>query len=96
LVEIRLTTDPHNSTILTFDGRVLELFWMTSRQSARYHVFQIAKIELSTDKHGQHSLDITSRYVNQIMLGGQPVRPEVLAETQALVEVVRQAMALYP
>ena len=97
MIEIRLsTTSPYNNTLITFDGRILEFFSMTSKQSSRYHVFQIASIEILTDKHGKNMLNITSKYANELLLGGADIRDEALAETQALVTAVRQAMALYP
>jgi hypothetical protein len=96
MIEIRLSTEPNDNTLIMFDGHILEFFSLTSRQSSRMHVFQIAKIEIVMDARGKNTLEVTSKYVNSILLGGQTVRPEALAETQALVAAVRQAMAQYP
>jgi hypothetical protein len=53
------------------------------------------EIRLSTEP-SENTLNINSKYVNTLILGGATVRTEALAETQALVVAVRQAMALYP
>ena len=96
MIEIRLSTESSDNTLISFDGRVLEFFSIISRHTTRIHVFEIANIEIVVDKHGRCSLNVNSKYVNELILGGQTVRSEVLPETQALVAAVRQAMALYP
>ncbi len=96
MIEIRLSTEPSDNTLITFDGHILEFFSVISRQSIRIHVFEIANIEILTDQHGRNTLNINSKYVNSVILGGATIRPEALAETQALVVAVRQAMAMYP
>jgi hypothetical protein len=96
MIEIRLSTEPSNNTLITFDGKVIEFFSVVARGSTRIHIFEIAKIEIVTDKHGNNTLNIYSKYVNSILMAGATIRPEVLAETQALVAAVRQAMAQYP
>ena len=95
MVEIRLSTEPRDNTLITFDGHVLEFFSVISKQSSRFHVFQLASIEIVKDGRGRNTLSITSKYANELLLGGHAVRDEVLAETQALVAEVRQAMTLY-
>jgi hypothetical protein len=95
MIEIRFSTEPSDNTLITFDGKVLEFFSVVTRGSTRIHVFEIANIEVATDAKGRNRLNITSKYVNSPLLTGQTVRPEVLAETEALVAAVRQAMAAY-
>jgi len=96
MLEIRLSTEPSDNTLLTFDGQVLEFFSVVSRGSTRLHVFEIAAIEIVTDKKGRNSLNITSKYAGIPLLAGLTVRPEALGEAQALVVAVRQAMTQYP
>ena len=95
LIEIILSTEPKDSTLITFDGKVLEFFSSTSRDSGRYHAAHIASIQLAEDKQGRNLLSVQSKYVGQILLGGIIIRPEVLAETQSLVAAVQKAMVLY-
>jgi hypothetical protein len=95
MTEIRLSTGRITSSLITFDGRIIEYFSTQSRQGSRYHVLQIASIEIVTDKHGKNTLDIRSKYANDILMAGVDIRDEVLAEMQAFVAAVRQAMAAY-
>lgn len=46
MIEIRLSTEPSDNTLITFDGHILEFFSVISRQSIRIHVFEIANIEI--------------------------------------------------
>ncbi len=96
MIEIRLSIEPRDNHLVTFDGCILEFFSWGGRESYRLHVYKIAKIEIVTDKRGKNTLSIWSKYLNEILFGPQFVRVEALAETQALVTAVRQAMALYP
>ena len=96
MIEIRLSTEPRDNTLITFDGSVLEFFSVISRVSSRFHVFQIANIEIVKDGRGRNMLTVTSKYANEMLIGGHTVRDEVLAEAQALVVAVKEAMALYP
>ena len=96
MIEIRLSNQPGDNVLVTFDGHILEFFTWEERESSRYHVFKFAKIEIVTDKRGKNTLSIWSKYVNELLFGPQIIRDEVLAETQALVTAVQQAMALYP
>ena len=96
MIEIRLSTEPRDNTLITFDGSVLEFFSVISKVSSRFHVFQIANIEIVKDGRGRNMLSVTSKYVNEMLIGGHAVRDEVLGEAQALVAAVKQAMALYP
>jgi hypothetical protein len=96
MIEIRLSTEPSDNTLLTFDGQVLEFFSVVTRGSTRIHVFEIAGIEIVTDKKGRNSLNITSKYAGIPLLTGQTVRAEAMQDAQALIASVRQAMAQYP
>jgi hypothetical protein len=96
MAEVRLSTDPINNALISFDGRVLEFFSASSKDSARFHVAQIALIQISPDKSGKNVLTVESKYVNQILLGGLVVREEVLVDMRAMVAAVQKAMALYP
>ncbi len=96
MIEVRLSTEPSDNTLITFDGQVVEFFAVVSRQSTRIHVFQIASIEIVTDSKGRSRLNINSKYVNSPLLSEETVSPEALAEAQALVAEVRQAMVRYP
>ena len=96
MIEIRLSSGPRDNTLVTFDGHILEFFMWEERESSRIHIFKIAKIDIVTDKQGKNTLNIWSKYVNELLYGPQPIRDEVLAETQALVTTVHQAMTLYP
>jgi hypothetical protein len=96
MISIRLSTEPRDNTLITFDGSVLEFFSVISKVSSRFHVFQIASIEIVKDRRGRNSLMVTSKYVNEMLIGGHVIRDEVLAEAQALVTAVKAAMALYP
>ena len=95
MIEIRLSTEPRDNTLITFDGHILEFFSILSKQSSRFHVFQLATIEIVKDGRGKNTLSVTSKYANELLIGGHAVRDEVLTDAQALVEAVRQAMALY-
>jgi len=96
MIEIRLSTEPRDNTLITFDGSVLEFFSVMSKTSLRFHVFQIANIEIAKDGRGRNMLTVTSKYVNEMLIGGHSVRDEVLVEAQALVVAVKEAMALHP
>lgn len=96
MITIRLSTELRDNTLITFDGSVLEFFSVMSKTSMRFHVFQIASIEIVKDGHGRNMLSVTSKYVNEMLIGGHAVRDEVLVETQTLVTAVKEAMALYP
>ena len=96
MFEIRLTIEPRDNTLVTFNGHILEFFTWGGRESYRLHVFKIAKIEIVKDQRGRNTLSIWSKYVNELLYGPQPIRDEAFAETQKLVTVVREAMALYP
>jgi len=96
MLEIRLSTEPRDNTLITFDGKVVEFFSVIAKLSARFHVFQISSIEIVQDARGRHSLTVTSKYANELLVAGHTVRDEVLEDTQALVTAVRQAMTLYP
>jgi hypothetical protein len=96
MIEIRLSTESSDNTLITFDGKIIEYFSVVTRGSTRIHVFEIANIEVATDAKGRNRLNITSKYVNSPLLTGLTVRPEALAEMQALVVEVKQAMAQYP
>jgi hypothetical protein len=96
MIEIRLSIEPRDNTLITFDGHVVEFFSLLSKQSFRFHVFQIANIEIVTDKNGKNTLSVKSKYVNELLIAGHAIRNEVLAEAQALVTAIKEAMALYP
>jgi hypothetical protein len=96
MIEIRLSSSTSDNSLITFDGHVIEYFSTLFKGSSRIHVIQIARIEIVTDKHGNNTLSINSKYVNSILMAGATIRPEALAETEALVAAVRQAMAQYP
>ena len=93
MLEYQISTSP--ATIISFDGRIIEIFWMTSRQGGRFHVFQIAKIWIETDKHGAHFLNFNSKYADQILVSGLAISESALAQTQELVLAVQGAMAGY-
>ena len=93
MLEFKISTQP--ATIISFDGRIIEIFWTTSRQGGRFHVFQIVKIWIETDKHGTHTLNFNSKYVNEILVSGLTTSESALAQAQELVLAVQQAMALY-
>ncbi|MEP6895416.1 MAG: hypothetical protein ABI986_07400 [Chloroflexota bacterium] len=95
MIEIRLSTEPRDNTLITFDGSVLEFFSVISKVSSRFHVFQIANIEIVKDGRGRNMLTVTSKYVNELLIGGHAIRDGVLVEAQALVTAVKEAMALY-
>ena len=95
MIEIRLATGKLTGSVITFDGRIIEYFSTQSRQGSRYHVIQIASIEIVTDKHGKNTLNITSKYANDILMAGVDIRDEVLAEMQSFVAAVRNAMPAF-
>ncbi len=95
MIEVRLSNEPGDNTLITFDGKVVEFFAVVSRQSMRIHAFQIASIGIVTDSKGRSRLNINSKYANSPLLSEETVRPEALAEAQALVAAVQQAMASY-
>jgi hypothetical protein len=95
MIEVRLATGRTTSSIITFDGRVIEYFSAQARQGSRYHVLQIASIGIVTDKHGNSTLNITAKYANDILMAGVDIRAEVLPEMQAFVAAVREAMPAY-
>ena len=95
MIEVRLTTGRITSSLITFDGHIIEYFSAQSRQGSRYHVLQIASIDIVTDKHGKNTLNITAKYANDILMAGVDIRAEVLAEMQAFVTAVREAMPAY-
>ena len=93
--EIILSTDAKESSLITFDGRVLEFFSTSSRGSMRNHVAHIANIQITSDKQNRNFLSVQSKYMGQILLGGVIFRPEILAEARTLVAAVQKAMAPY-
>jgi len=95
MIEIRLSSEPRDNTLITFDGHVLEFFSVISKQSSRFHVFQIATIEIVKDGRGKNALSVTSKYANELLIAGHTIRDEALADAQALIDTVRQSMALY-
>lgn len=94
MIEIRLNTEPTKQTLITFDGHVIEFFYVRSGTSTRFHVAHIAKIEIETN-NGEHFINMTSKYVDTPLLGGFQIRDEALNEMQSLVKAVREAMASY-
>ena len=91
MIEFQFSREP--AALISFDGRILELFWATSRQGSRLHVFQIAKIWIETDKHGVHTLNANSRYAGIQLLSGHVISPEALGQMQELILAVQKAMA---
>ena len=92
-IEFQFSTEP--AALISFDGRILEIFWATSRQSSRVHIFQIAKIWIETDKHGVNTLNATAKYAGIQLFGGHIVSQEALEQTRELIAIVQQAMAQY-
>ena len=93
MVEIQFSTD--SAALISFDGRIVELFWAAARQSSRFHVFQIGKIWIDTDKHGVHTLNATSKYAGIQLLGGHVVSQESLGQMQELILAIQQAQTHY-
>ena len=58
MIEIRLSNQPGDNVLVTFDGHILEFFTWEERESSRYHVFKFAKIEIVTDKRGKNTLSM--------------------------------------
>ncbi len=77
--------------VLTFDGRVLELFQDTS--SNRIHVTWIKKMELKADKKGKHTLDIQT--LGDSALEGNEVDQAAVTQVTALIAEVEQARAAF-
>lgn len=83
MVTVKLRENPRS--ILTFDGHVLEPFpgdW-------RKHIGLITKIELLTDRKGQHTLSIQDRYSKGELTVDEGAVPKV---TQ-LIAAVQKAQA---
>jgi hypothetical protein len=53
-----VTIKVNESFVLTFDGKVMEVFYHGSTASKRMHISQIDDIQLQADKKGNHSLNI--------------------------------------
>ena len=85
MIEVRL-----DSSIISFDGRVIEAF-STTQVSQRYHVAHVKVAETPADKKGRHVLRILMEGRGGIMTGELP--PEALQQAQQLVAEIEKARA---
>jgi hypothetical protein len=91
MIEVRLSPDSFEQTILTFDGRVLEVFHLTSdADSQRLHTGHIRSIELAPDRKGRQMLEIRTEYHKF----REPVSDAALPKTRELVDAVQRAIKL--
>ncbi|MCL4528860.1 MAG: hypothetical protein M1282_05555 [Chloroflexi bacterium] len=72
--------------VLSFKDNVLELFG-----SWRYHVSQITKLELKTDKKGNHTLDMYAEGDNYDL--GNVVDEDAFPKVSQLITDVQKAQA---
>ncbi len=77
--------------VLTFDGRVLEVFQDIS--SNRIHVSWIESLQLKTDKKGKHTLDINT--LGDSGLQGNAVDEATLAKVNSLIAEVQKAKSAF-
>ena len=89
MTSIKLSeSDP---TVLTFDGNVLEVFYISSY---RIHITSVGKIELKTDKKGKHSIVIRDtdrlRYNDEFS-----VDENVLPKVTNLIAEIERAKAAF-
>lgn len=77
--------------ILSFDGKVLEVF--RPGEGLRYHVSLIEKLELKTDKKGNHTLDINMvwSYSNR----DNVVDESAVAKVTSLIAEIEKAKAAF-
>jgi hypothetical protein len=95
-VEIILSKDPRENTLITFDGNVVEFFSASSRSSTRFHVAHIASFGITTNPQGKNFLSAASKYSGTILLADVGIRDEALAAARGLVGAVQRGMAEYP
>ncbi len=73
--------------VLSFDGKVLELFQDVS--SNRIHVTWIQSLQLKTDKKGKHTLDINALGDSNLL--GNPVDESSFGKVTDLIAEVDKA-----
>ena len=87
-MEVLLKT---RSYLLTFDGRVLEVFYDMGDKSWRYHVSLITSIQLGPpDKHGMQKLNFKTKEFGERT--ATEIAPDQVGQAQELVAAVQQAM----
>lgn len=92
MIEVQLSTQNIQKTIVTFHASSLEYFYAPSNEGGRsFHVGHLKSIELITDQRGRHTLVMTTLYHTL----REEVEEKALARTRELVAAVQQAMAAY-
>lgn len=88
-----MTEIPLDEHILTFDGRILEVFgYESGGESARYHAALIGTILCVPGLRGQSTLNFSTKHGGIL---GLKIPPEKHAEVEQLVAAVEQAKAAY-
>jgi hypothetical protein len=85
--------NPERGNVLSFDGRVLEMFAWRMESRFRYHIRQIVSIQLTPpDKHGKQQL--TGKFAGGpgFTEGLVDVAPDQVSAAQELVAAVVQAL----
>ncbi len=77
--------------VLSFDGKVLEVFQDDS--SNRIHVTWVKSLQLKADKKGRHTLDINT--LGDSSLEGNEVDEGAVAKVNALIAEVERAKAAF-
>lgn len=91
MIEVRLSNASLQKPILAFDGRVLEVFWVTSNEgSERYHAGHIQSIQLALNNKGRHILEWKTEFHGF----KEEVSEEALPKAEQLVAEVQKAMKL--
>ena len=89
-MEILVNPKESFTTIVNFDGRVLELFYGESDDGAkRFHISHITSVSFGPDKKGRHNLEFKTRSGEPFLM---EVDPAKVAEVQSLVDAVKNAM----
>lgn len=92
MIEVQLSTQNIQKTIVTFHASSLEYFYAPSNEGGRsFHVGHIKSIELITDQRGRHTLVMTTPYHTF----KEEVEERALTKTKELVAEVQQAMTAY-
>lgn len=85
MIEVHL-----ESSIISFDGRVIEAF-STAQEAKRYHVAHVKAAETPADRKGRHVLRILMKGHGGILTG--ELSPEALQQAQLLVAEIEKAKA---
>ena len=91
MIAIKLSVSENR--VLTFDGNVLELFYVGWSDSNRYHVTFLDRLELKIDRRGNHSIVI--HLTDDITTAGYPVDENVVPIVTNLIAEIESAKTAF-